>query len=177
MADWTRLGPFVAAMYTVTAREMDDAIEQCRSTKTRGGQEIPARKMDPEHMPLISFPWLFASELGRIATEVSVSVVHHEDSVQAENRLASSKPDSSQSAPATLVVPEGKRNVKQVFAVKKLGGQASENARTAELGTMKASKEGLETEADVDQKAGTEVKLDTKTPSALDLLMRLGQSQ
>jgi RNA-dependent RNA polymerase len=67
-ADWDLLGPFVAAMYTVTARGMESALKECRSTKTVGGQDVPARLKEPEYMPLISFPWLFASELGKIAT-------------------------------------------------------------------------------------------------------------
>ncbi|KAF2790111.1 RdRP-domain-containing protein [Melanomma pulvis-pyrius CBS 109.77] len=61
------LARFVAAMYTVTAREMQTALEECRKTKTVGGQDVPVRKMDPEHMPLMSFPWVFYSQLGRIA--------------------------------------------------------------------------------------------------------------
>lgn len=73
-ADWSSLGPFVAAMYTVTARDMDAALNECRATKTVGGQDIPARLMDAEHMPLISFPWLFPSELGKIATSSSVAL-------------------------------------------------------------------------------------------------------
>ncbi|KAF2703960.1 RdRP-domain-containing protein [Pleomassaria siparia CBS 279.74] len=59
---------FVAAMYTATANETRAALEECRKTKTVGGREVPVRKMDPEHMPLMSFPWVFYEELGRIAT-------------------------------------------------------------------------------------------------------------
>ncbi|EUC47688.1 hypothetical protein COCMIDRAFT_24397 [Bipolaris oryzae ATCC 44560] len=66
--DWERLGPFVAAMYTVTAREMETALDECTKTKIVGGSTVPLRIKDPEHMPLISFPWLFPSELGKIAT-------------------------------------------------------------------------------------------------------------
>ncbi|KAF1947306.1 RdRP-domain-containing protein [Clathrospora elynae] len=68
VADWDHLGPFVAAMYSVTAREVEMALEECRTMKTVGGQEVPIRAMNPEHMPLISFPWLFPSELGKMAT-------------------------------------------------------------------------------------------------------------
>ena len=67
-ADWSRLGPFVAAMYTVTAHEMEKALDECNETKVVGGREEPCRIKDSEHMPLISFPWLFPSELGKIAT-------------------------------------------------------------------------------------------------------------
>jgi RNA-dependent RNA polymerase len=70
-ADWSRLAPFVAAMYTTTAHEMEAALEECRATKVVGGQSVPVRLMTPEHMPMVSFPWLFASELGKIATGAS----------------------------------------------------------------------------------------------------------
>ncbi|KAF1966932.1 RdRP-domain-containing protein [Bimuria novae-zelandiae CBS 107.79] len=49
-----KLAPFVAAMYTVTAAEMEDAMR--------------TRSMTPEEMPLMSFPWLFVEELGKIKT-------------------------------------------------------------------------------------------------------------
>jgi RNA-dependent RNA polymerase len=66
--DFATLGPFVAGMYRVTKEELDIALAECRSTKIVGGREIPKRKMVPRSMPLISFPWLFEKELGRIAT-------------------------------------------------------------------------------------------------------------
>jgi RNA-dependent RNA polymerase len=59
---------FVAAMYTITAREMKEALKECHLKKTVGGQEVPVRKMDLENMPLMSFPWVFYDQLGRIAT-------------------------------------------------------------------------------------------------------------
>jgi len=62
------LEKFVAAMYVVTAREMETALAECRTIKTVGGRDVPVRPMEPEHMPLISFPWLFPNELGKIAT-------------------------------------------------------------------------------------------------------------
>jgi RNA-dependent RNA polymerase len=66
--DFSALGPFVAAMYKVTKEELDIALAECRTTITRGGREVPKRKMEQKSMPLISFPWLFEKELGRIAT-------------------------------------------------------------------------------------------------------------
>jgi RNA-dependent RNA polymerase len=62
-----RLAPFVAAMYTVTAREMEAAIRECQETSTVGGQTVPKR--DASDMPLISFPWLFVGELCKIAKD------------------------------------------------------------------------------------------------------------
>jgi RNA-dependent RNA polymerase len=55
-------------MYTATAREMEAALKECRETKLIAGEVVTARMMDPEHMPLMSFPWLFYRELGKIAT-------------------------------------------------------------------------------------------------------------
>ncbi|TVY59701.1 RNA-dependent RNA polymerase [Lachnellula suecica] len=66
--DFSTLGPFVAGMYKVTKEEMDIALAECKSTKIVGGREVPKRKMEPRYMPLITFPWLFEKELGRIAT-------------------------------------------------------------------------------------------------------------
>jgi RNA-dependent RNA polymerase len=66
---FVKLEPFIAAMYTVTAREMEKALIECQTLTTIEGQQVPMRKMDPENMPFISFPWLFVHELGRIATK------------------------------------------------------------------------------------------------------------
>ena len=61
------MGPFVAAMYKVTQIEINEAIQECRQVTVVGGQEQRVRKMDPENMPLMSFPWLFTDILGKIA--------------------------------------------------------------------------------------------------------------
>ncbi|KAL8679212.1 MAG: hypothetical protein Q9186_004509 [Xanthomendoza sp. 1 TL-2023] len=52
------LGPFVAAMYTVTADEIGQAVAEARA---RGAH------MMADNMPKMSFPWLFQSVLGKIA--------------------------------------------------------------------------------------------------------------
>ena len=65
--DFQSMGPFVAAMYAATASEMDEAVKECRQVKIVGGVEKPVRKMMPESMPLMSFPWLFHDILGKIA--------------------------------------------------------------------------------------------------------------
>jgi len=71
--DFAVLGPFVAGMYKVTKEELGMALAECRATKIVAGRELPKRKMEPKHMPLISFPWLFEKELGRIATGIDTS--------------------------------------------------------------------------------------------------------
>jgi hypothetical protein len=67
------LSRLVAAMYTVTAREVAAAVEECNRTKMVGGEEVPMRVMDPKSMPLISFPWIFDRELGKIASGTFLS--------------------------------------------------------------------------------------------------------
>ncbi|KAJ8111954.1 hypothetical protein OPT61_g5568 [Boeremia exigua] len=68
VTEWDLLGPFVAAMYSVTADEMRSALKECSETKVVGGQSVSVRKKEAEHMPLMSFPWLFHTELGKLAT-------------------------------------------------------------------------------------------------------------
>lgn len=65
--DFESMGPFVAAMYAATASEMDEAVKECRQVKIVSGVEEPVRKLVPESMPLMSFPWLFHDILGKIA--------------------------------------------------------------------------------------------------------------
>lgn len=62
------LQPFVTAMYKATERQMRAALDECKMTKLVGGREVPVRKMDPKNMPLMSFPWIFDRELGKIAS-------------------------------------------------------------------------------------------------------------
>ncbi|KAL8835144.1 MAG: hypothetical protein Q9170_003449 [Blastenia crenularia] len=59
--DFKVLGPFVAAMYTVTNEEVGAAVAKA---KIRG---IDQTNMKAASMPMISFPWLFQGVLGRIA--------------------------------------------------------------------------------------------------------------
>lgn len=65
--DFEHIGPFVAAMYKVTSEEMVQSLEECHKVTLINGEETRARKMAPENMPLMSFPWLFQGVLGKIA--------------------------------------------------------------------------------------------------------------
>ncbi|KAH0562963.1 hypothetical protein GP486_002476 [Trichoglossum hirsutum] len=67
--DFDVLGPFVAAMYTVTKQEVTAALHECHQKKAVGGKEVPLRRMDAKSMPLISFPWIFKDIMGKIANE------------------------------------------------------------------------------------------------------------
>ena len=60
---------FVAAMYIVTAEEMDLALSECRQMVIVGDVEKPLRTMEASNMPLMSFPWLFPHYLGQIANK------------------------------------------------------------------------------------------------------------
>ncbi|KAF9735292.1 hypothetical protein PMIN06_000626 [Paraphaeosphaeria minitans] len=57
--EFEKLALFVTAMYTVTAFEVETAVEEAHRL---------GRSMTPEDMPLMSFPWLFVNELGKIRT-------------------------------------------------------------------------------------------------------------
>ncbi|KAK8074926.1 hypothetical protein PG997_009589 [Apiospora hydei] len=63
------LYPFIAAAYQVTWEEVQVALQQCDQMQLIAGQMIPKRRRIPEQMPLLSFPWLFHYELGKIATD------------------------------------------------------------------------------------------------------------
>ncbi len=65
--DYKHIGPFAAAMYEVTAREVTAAVEECHRVQMVGGQPRPLREMTTSTMPLMSFPWLFQDVLGKIA--------------------------------------------------------------------------------------------------------------
>ncbi|KAK4609894.1 RNA-dependent RNA polymerase 1 [Fulvia fulva] len=66
--DWNKMKPFLVAMYRVTAEEMTAALEETTQTTVRGGRDVPVRQRTFEGMPFMSFPWIFARELGQIAT-------------------------------------------------------------------------------------------------------------
>lgn len=89
--DFEQLGPFVAAMYTVTAREMNAALDECHAVKQVAGREVPVRKMDVESMPFMSFPWLFVSELGRIAHGGAASQGQNLVTLQAVQKMKPTK--------------------------------------------------------------------------------------
>ncbi|KAI9662166.1 MAG: hypothetical protein M1831_002862 [Alyxoria varia] len=64
--DFDSVARFVAAMYTVTATNVQNAMYRL---KENFGVEVadPLLKVEPKDLPLMSFPWLFHRELGKIA--------------------------------------------------------------------------------------------------------------
>lgn len=70
--DEAKLGPFIAAMYTVTKQELDAALgvrkaKGKKRARTTEGNPPKFTPNDINEMPLISFPWLFPEILGRLA--------------------------------------------------------------------------------------------------------------
>ena len=63
--DSDKLYPFVAAMYRVTAQQVKAELRQLVDTFGYESEGIP--NMQAHERPLMSFPWLFHHELGRIA--------------------------------------------------------------------------------------------------------------
>ncbi|KAK0659765.1 putative RNA-dependent RNA polymerase [Cercophora samala] len=63
-----QLGPFVAAMYQVTCEEMRIALYQARQPHVLPDGTTGVRRITARSMPLVTFPWLFQDELGRIAS-------------------------------------------------------------------------------------------------------------
>ncbi|KAI0011382.1 RdRP-domain-containing protein [Xylariaceae sp. FL0662B] len=61
------LYPMIAATYRATWEEVQIALRETQEVDGLGGREIPRRQSTPDAMPLISFPWIFEIELGRIA--------------------------------------------------------------------------------------------------------------
>lgn len=64
---FNKLGPFIAAMYQVTWEEMRIALHEARQPHVLENGTVGLRRVTARSMPLISFPWLFPAELGRIA--------------------------------------------------------------------------------------------------------------
>jgi RNA-dependent RNA polymerase len=61
------LHPFISAMYVVTARQIQQALSQLEEVDRDKSASRPISAIDPKCMPLMSFPWLFMQDLGKIA--------------------------------------------------------------------------------------------------------------
>lgn len=78
--DLDKMGPFVAAMYQVTKDQVVEALQKRRKAMLAGKLQkgVPNPK---QPMPLMSFPWLFAGILGKIANgEITRMQRHREQS-------------------------------------------------------------------------------------------------
>ena len=59
------LGPFLVAMYHETAEEVSSTLKRVQHTYDFDSPSTP--QLQPQEMPMISFPWMFAHELGQLA--------------------------------------------------------------------------------------------------------------
>ncbi|SMY29867.1 unnamed protein product [Zymoseptoria tritici ST99CH_1A5] len=75
--EWSKLKPFLIAMYTVTADQVTAVVASSHETVERGGRQVPKMSLTFATVPLMSFPWIFASELGRIANGRDDPAYHH----------------------------------------------------------------------------------------------------
>ncbi|KAF2757358.1 RdRP-domain-containing protein [Pseudovirgaria hyperparasitica] len=77
-----QLGVFVAAMYTVTAREVEMALAERKANAVSDPTDLSDEKTSDIRMPLMSFPWIFYKEMGLIATagqhRIQASVTAHQ---------------------------------------------------------------------------------------------------
>ncbi|KAL1866438.1 hypothetical protein VTK73DRAFT_4717 [Phialemonium thermophilum] len=71
--DFEVLGPFVSAMYQITWEEVQIAIHESRFFQVRPDGTVGRRPLKPHSMPLLSFPWLFDTVLGRLATGADIA--------------------------------------------------------------------------------------------------------
>lgn len=63
--DFKTMAPFIAAMYIATARQVKHDLEAFSGAHEGSFEQMP--EMQPPERPLMSFPWLFQRELGKIA--------------------------------------------------------------------------------------------------------------
>ena len=103
--DYEHIGPFAAAMYEVTAREMAGAIVECHRIQMYGGRPRPLREMTPSAMPLMSFPWLFHDILGKIAKsstleDLGTSPIREE--IAPAGEIKAPQPRRSRAGPSVL---------------------------------------------------------------------------
>lgn len=62
-----KIGPLVAAIYTITAKQVRAAVEKYRKKSTDVDVADLHFDVDSKVMPLMSFPWIFDRELAKIA--------------------------------------------------------------------------------------------------------------
>lgn len=65
--DREKMDVFITAMYKVTADEVQAALKECDQVVLKDGRWSKVKQPNLENMPFMSFPWLFTTELGRIA--------------------------------------------------------------------------------------------------------------
>ena len=108
--DFEEIAPFAAAMYTITNEEIQQAVEERSQFKVINGQSVPVR--EPGDMPLMSFPWIFQSVLGRIANGKSSSAHAYKTERKRQRRKA---PVPSSNVENTLQTASGETRYGEVL--------------------------------------------------------------
>ncbi|TPX13968.1 uncharacterized protein E0L32_005668 [Thyridium curvatum] len=117
--DPDKLHHFVAAMYKITQEEVRIAIHECNRDNISSGGRVYRRKMNAKSMPLISFPWIFHKELGKIATGSSTEPELKRISGKIDNAATADSPESlTEDTPESLGVDE----VNEMDYVRTAGG-------------------------------------------------------
>ncbi|KAF2400341.1 RdRP-domain-containing protein [Trichodelitschia bisporula] len=74
--EWSKLAPFIVAMYTVTAEEVQAATAKVSAWDrivAENEEKTAEKERKSKQMPFMSFPWIFDKELGRIANGICES--------------------------------------------------------------------------------------------------------
>jgi RNA-dependent RNA polymerase len=171
--EFEKLAPLVVSMYRVTHEEVKIAVHDC---KTRG------RPMVPRHMPLITFPWLFYQELGKIARRANLATdetdedtdVRHDEAastkarrirykfdlgeVDAENVMGTAEGTFHRGERLNIFEPEDRDIIDQMGFERRGSGHAGELVELDSGLSRSQSEESLDTTSD---------SLQTTTPDVL----------
>ncbi|KAI0125087.1 RNA dependent RNA polymerase-domain-containing protein [Xylariales sp. AK1849] len=139
---------FIAAIYRITWEEVQIALQECRETRLIAGRQIPKRTKN--EMPLISFPWLFESELGLIATSPKTEALML-DEVRIPKIVSADRVAISLDATAASTEEDDERVVDE--AVEELVEEAAE--QDTYTGIAALQKLGLGSDSDSDSGLST----------------------
>jgi RNA-dependent RNA polymerase len=87
---------FVASMYRVTWEETRIALYEARQPHVRPDGSVGRRRVTARSMPLISFPWLFPDELGRIALGAEKLPLFAEFGIGSDSSSTAQKPKTKE---------------------------------------------------------------------------------
>jgi len=105
--DWSKMAPFIAAMYAVTAREVETACAANSGLREIGGQRQSTRQSNFDNMPFMSFPWIFAKELGHIANgRIPSADTMTTHAMASSRKLASKTPNPDHRGDSPEPLPE-----------------------------------------------------------------------
>ncbi|KAM7187118.1 RNA dependent RNA polymerase domain containing protein, partial [Naviculisporaceae sp. PSN 640] len=102
--DYNVLAPFVAAMYRVTWEELQIAQFETRQPYIAPDGTVKQRKLSERSRPLISFPWLFDTTLGDIATGGDPTLrMHIHTNQKGKNKQTKTKTQGQGQGPVSVL--------------------------------------------------------------------------